>query len=418
MERARRAEVEVIYEGKNITTPINEYLESFTYEDSASGTSDRISLTMHDINKQWMDAWMPDKGDRMSASLVLYNWETDNTTERLYCGEFELDEMSYSGRPLTFELGAVSIPRDGPFNTQLRTKTWENISIQQIAEEIAGRASVSLYYEAEDIVIEILEQNEETDCKFLYSVCEDYGLAMKVYANRIIIFDEGIYESRASVRTIHEYEMSKWKYNSTMAGTYTGANVRFTDPNDEEEYVVMIGGGSRILEINENTDNIQDAERKGTARLNNENKKAITLSVTMKADTKVLAGTCVDIEGLGSRIDGKYYVDKARFSKAGSGTCQTQLTMHRVVPHIQSVHVVAAEEAAAGSGQDSSYTVVPGDTLWRIAVQFYGSGMEYEKIYEANKETIENTAKARGKKDSSHGHWIFPGTVLTIPYKE
>lgn len=418
MEKARRAAVEVTYEGKDITTPINEYIENFTYEDIASGESDRISITLHDMDKQWMDAWMPDKGDRLSSYLALYNWDGDNTTDKLYCGEFELDEMSFSGRPLSCELGAVSIPRDEPFNTQLRTKTWENISIQQIAQEIADRASVELYYEADDIVIDILEQNETTDCAFLYSVCEDYGLAMKVYAYKIIIFDEEVYENRASVRTIDESDMSKWKYNSTMAGTYTGANVRYTDPNNEEEYMVIIGGGSRILEINESTDSIEDAERKGIAKLNNENKKAITLSITMKADISVLSGTCVDITGLGSRINGKFYVDEAKFTKSGNSACQTQLTMHRVVERIKTTSIVTAQEAAIDAAQGSTYTVVSGDTLWRIAQQFYGSGAEYENIYEANKEIIESTAKTRGKNDSSNGHWIFPGTVLTIPAKE
>lgn len=418
MEKARWAEVEISYEGRDITTPVNEYLENFSYEDIASGESDRISISMHDIDKQWMDAWMPDKGSRMSGQLLLHNWNADNTTDRLYCGEFELDHMSFSGRPLSCELGAVSIPRDEPFNTQLRTKTWENISIQQIAEEIARRASVALYYEAEDIVIEILEQNEETDCAFLYSVCEDYGLAMKVYANKIIIFDEEIYESRASVRTIHETQMSKWNYTSTMAGTYTGANVRYIDPNNEEEYVVVIGGGSRILEINENADSIEDAERKGIAKLNNENKKAVTLNVTIMADVRVLAGTCVDIEGLGGRINGKYYVDKVKTIKSGSGACQMQINMHRVTARIKSASIVSANEIEAAAGEGSVYTVVSGDTLWKIAMQFYKSGVEYEKIYEANKEIIESTAKTRGKKDSSHGHWIFPGTVLSIPSKE
>lgn len=418
MEEARRTEIEIIYEGKNITTPVNEYLESFTYEDIASGESDRINIAMHDIDRQWMDSWMPNKGDRLSGYLILHNWEADNAVGRLYCGEFELDDMSFSGRPLSCELGAVSIPRDEPFNTQLRTKTWENVSIQQIAQEIAGRASVELYYEAEDIVIEILEQNEETDCKFLYSVCEDYGLAMKVYAKKIIIFDEEIYESRKSVCTVDETDMSKWEYNSTMAGTYTGANVRFTDPNNEEEYVVMIGGGTRILEINENVDSIADAERKGLAKLNNENKKAVTLSITMKTDIRILAGTCVDITGLGNKINGKYYVDKAKTSKSGSSVCQTQLTMHRVAPRIKSASVITAESAVSGGGSSGSYTVAHGDTLFKIAQQFYGRGVEYEKIYEANQEIIEGTAKARGKKDSSHGHWIFAGTELIIPAGE
>lgn len=418
MEKARYAEVKIIYEGKDITTPVDEYLENFTYEDIASGESDRISISLHDVDKLWMDAWMPGKGNRISSTLILHNWDADNTINELYCGEFELDDMSFGGRPLSCEFGAVSIPRDEPFNVQLRTKTWENISIQQIAREIAGRASIELYYEAEDIVIEILEQNEQTDCKFLYEVCENYGLAMKVYANKIIIFDEEVYESRPSVCTIDESDMSKWKYKSTMAGTYTGANVRFSDPNNGEEYTVCIGGGSRILEINESVDSIADAERKGIAKLKNENKKAITLSITIKTDLRIVAGSCVDITGLGSRINGKYYVDKVNTGKSGNGACQSKLTTHRVEPRIKSVSIITAQEAAESVMQGGTYTVVKGDTLWRIAKQFYGSGLEYELIYQANMEMIESTAKTRGKKDSSHGHWIFAGTVLTIPAKE
>lgn len=83
MQTARRAEVKIIYEGKDITTPIDEYIESFSYEDIASGESDRIKISMHDIDKQWMDAWMPTKGDRLSGELILRNWDADGTEERL-----------------------------------------------------------------------------------------------------------------------------------------------------------------------------------------------------------------------------------------------------------------------------------------------------------------------------------------------
>lgn len=416
MQDARRAEVEITYEGKNITMPVNQYLESFSYTDIASGESDRVQMDLHDIGKEWMDAWMPSKGDRISGAVVLHDWEADGGTERIYCGEFELDEMSFSGRPLKCGFGAVSIPRDEPFNVQSRTKTWEGITVRQIAEEIAGRAGIPLYYEADEITVEIIEQNEETDCKFLYSVCADYGLAMKVYANRVIIFDEEAYEGRPSVRAVDETDMARWSYQSTMAGTYTGAAVRFSDPNDGEEYEVLIGGGSRILEINENADSIEDAERKGIAKLNNENKKAVTMKVTITADTALTAASCVDVTGLGGKINGKYYIDKAVTKKSGGGACQMDLDMHRVVPRIKSASIGAAGQAAEeASASGTLYTVAQGDTLWGIARRFYGSGTEYAGIYERNKEKIEGTAKERGKKDSSQGHWIFPGTVLKIP---
>lgn len=66
-----------------------------------------------------------------------------------------------------------------------------------------------------------------------------------------------------------------------------------------------------------------------------------------------------------------------------------------------------------------THTVVSGDTLWNLAVKYYGKGSEYLKIYNANADVIEAAAKKHGKSSSSSGgvkgSWIFAGTVLQIP---
>ena len=49
------------------------------------------------------------------------------------------------------------------------------------------------------------------------------------------------------------------------------------------------------------------------------------------------------------------------------------------------------------------YTVKPGDTLARLAEQFYSSANKWEKIYEANKEQVKNP------------NYIFIGMKLIIP---
>ncbi len=61
----------------------------------------------------------------------------------------------------------------------------------------------------------------------------------------------------------------------------------------------------------------------------------------------------------------------------------------------------APESAPAPSG--TTYTVVPGDTLWGISESFYGTGTEWPRIYEANAGQIANP------------NLIFPGQILTIP---
>lgn len=65
--------------------------------------------------------------------------------------------------------------------------------------------------------------------------------------------------------------------------------------------------------------------------------------------------------------------------------------------------------------QPKTHTVVKGDNLWKISKKYYGAGSKWRTIYDANKTVIENAAKRHGKKSSSDGWWIYPGTKLVIP---
>jgi|SRR6185436_10322521 len=64
---------------------------------------------------------------------------------------------------------------------------------------------------------------------------------------------------------------------------------------------------------------------------------------------------------------------------------------------------LAAAAAVAGGTQTRSYTVKAGDTLSKIAKAHYGDANQYTKIFEANRDKLEDPDK------------IFPGQVLVIP---
>lgn len=61
------------------------------------------------------------------------------------------------------------------------------------------------------------------------------------------------------------------------------------------------------------------------------------------------------------------------------------------------------------------YTVKAGDTLRKIAKQYYGHKSQSDKIYKANKDLIEKTAKQHGHSSSHNGKYIYPGMRLVIP---
>ena len=116
-----------------------------------------------------------------------------------------------------------------------------------------------------------------------------------------------------------------------------------------------------------------------------------------------MAGVTVMLEGFGG-WDGKYMVKQAAHTVGGGYT--TKIDLRKVLSDGGGGSAESTDEGTGGEEASSgqTYTVKPGDNLWNIAKQFYGSGAMYTKIYEANKDLI-----------GGNPNLIFPGQQLIIP---
>lgn len=408
---SRKARLGIEYNGKALSQKISDLVEGFSYNDVASGSSDTISLSLENMDKKWMNEWMPQRGDSIKAKILLANWEQVGIKSSFECGTFTIDDITIKGRPLTIDVGAVSQPANEGFTGTKKTKTWEKITVKEIASQIATDSKMALYYTAKTININKIEQSKEADSSFLYSLCSKYGLAMKVYSNRLVIFDEEEYENKPAVIKLTEGDLLSWTYNTTTAGTYTGARVAYTDPDTGKTISFTTGQPGRLYDVNVSVDSKYDAELQAKARLRAENKKMNTLNITIVGNPNIIASSVVSVSGLG-KISGYYYVDSVSHS-LGNGYTMS-LKMHKVEKKASAATNNSASTGEKG-GQD--YIVKSGDNLWNIAVKFYGKGMgsKYTVIYNANKEVIEDAAKKHGKSSSENGHWIYTGTALVIP---
>jgi nucleoid-associated protein YgaU len=109
----------------------------------------------------------------------------------------------------------------------------------------------------------------------------------------------------------------------------------------------------------------------------------------------------LDAEGLSVAFDG------GAGEVTVSGMAPDQQTKEKILLCCGNVAGVAKVnddlKVAAPADEAKYYTVVKGDTLSKIAKEFYGNANAYPKIFEANKPML------------SHPDKIYPGQTLRIP---
>ncbi len=325
--KARQCQVLVTYDDKDISTDLQPYLKGVSYTDNLSGEADDLQLTLEDKEGLWQSTWFPDKGATLDVSIKLSNWQGINEqTVRL--GLFEIDEITSQGVPSEVQIKAVSVPDSNSLRGKERTRSWEKAELKKIANDIATDAELALVYDVEDYnpTIDRAEQTEQSDLSFLYKLCADHGLALKICNKQVVIFDEAKYETADAVMLLLKPgaiststlavvdKLKSYSLRSKVRDTYKACHVKyqeskkkakieatFTDPNKTE---------GKTLEVNEQVKSIAEAERLAKKKLREKNCEEVTGSFSFLGNPELLAAVNVELAGYGA-FDGKYIITKA-----------------------------------------------------------------------------------------------------------
>ena len=316
--------------GAGTGTDIGLSIESLTSEDNAADDSDSIDLTLDAQDSKWLWGWMPQKGATLYPRLLGHDWERPGDERAMDCGLFVVDDVNYSDTPTTLQLGGVSKPSDSNFSETDRKVTWKNTSIKRIGQTIAARYGLGFTYDAEDYDIECDEQ-DGADSSYYNTLCQNYGLVLKVYARRLWVYDREAYKAKRAVRTFDRTDIIRGSlsWTTTLSGTYTGGTFDYTDADKDCDISCKVGGGTHIKSVNRRATSVQDAAVQLCAELNRANHGTIKLRFTVPGDWTVSAGNTINITGYGGGpsggeggINGKYFVDKVthKYTKSGGFT--------------------------------------------------------------------------------------------------
>lgn len=331
MEDGRRVAIALTFNGKGASKDIAPYLEEFSYRDVASGGSDEINLTVNNQDMRFLKAWKPLKGMRISSGIITKNWNRTGEKKIIKCGKFVTDDLSAAYPPSSFTIKALSAPVKSQFKDTERTKTYKGATVKSIASKIAKRSGVKLHYDAKKIKIKELEQTKEADSSFLSSLCEEYGLGMKIFNRKIVIYDEEKYEKKNPIATIKRMDckVTEWTWNTTLQRTYTCAKVTYTDTENNKKHKAQVGKKGRKLSASVTAFSKKDAKLKAAALLRNANKSRTTMTISINPNPKLYASATIKLSGFG-KASGKYFIDAITHTISGGEGYEMELELHKL----------------------------------------------------------------------------------------
>lgn len=317
-----RHSIEITYNNANISRDISADLLSFDYTDNESGKADDIKIKLKNEHLRWVNAWFPDKGATLKASIVRHQ---GGRTSSFYCGTFQIDELDATFSPNEFEIGGVSVPLDKRVRRDTKSKAWEKAALSEIAGYVANNGGLQLMFDVEvDPIYDRIDQRNESDLAFLQRVCNSEGISLKVTDEKLAVFSQKKYEGKAPILTIICGEsdiVGSPKFSSQAYDLYKECKVSYFDPK-KKKYISKTFSDPNVKsgelhKLNKRCESLAEAERLAKAKLRELNKGEFTGDMSLMGNFSLVSGAVVAVKGFG-RYDGNYLIETARHS-VGSG---------------------------------------------------------------------------------------------------
>lgn len=369
---ARRTAVCLYFDGVDITTDMRKYLLSVSYTDNADGETDDLQIRLQDRAELWSERWLMQALDaaslpgsssirtyydtdkkarsetkkqeevrksnfRMQAFIIRRNWTGNGKDEVLDCGEFFLDEITGTGPPNCVTLKGSSAPYRATLRQSPESKHWSNIHLGDIAKYIAGKAGLQIMNLLKsDPLIGVSDQNKESDASYLARLCRIFNVKLK-FTNTAIVLYAGEPETGAEPLELEKRDLSSYDFRVGKAQReYDSCTVTYVTPKGTK-----YKGTVYLADYDpENEDNLhldlslkcasnEEAQKLAAYQLARHNLYAVTGSITLPGNQRIVGGVKVNLQGFGLWT-GTWAVSSANHTVDGNGGYVTKAEIRKL----------------------------------------------------------------------------------------
>lgn len=332
--KARRAELSVTINGHDATGFLQPSLLEFTCTGYASGKADEVELVLQDREGLWNNAWRPELGMRMAASLLLTDWPEELTPVAVDFGGFSIDELEFSGPPDKVRIKGACSTLTKSLREEYNTRGWENYSLKRVALQLAAEHGLELLYQGAECAFARRDQRNESDIAFLHRLAEEWSMYCRVHDDKIVLTDKREAESAAPKIEIPRrgspFSPTRYSNRLSSSGTdYHNVRVSYTDPAQGINHQGAAGSaGGKTLQAAVRVESQADAGRLAEARKRALNASRCMAVLECLGHPDLHPGITMRLTDFGA-FSKTYFVDKATHKISASGGYTTAAEMHK-----------------------------------------------------------------------------------------
>ncbi|SMO74561.1 Phage protein D [Balnearium lithotrophicum] len=314
----RKVEVEVFYENRNVTKALEEYLISLTYTDSTE-KADTLSLELYNEKKEFSLTSYPSPDAEISAFI-----------DGFPCGKFRID--SVKRRLYTFQIEATAIRRTLKIHKTKKNRNFKNTSLSKIVSQIAEENGLEPVVKVDDVKIENLQQNQQTDAEFLKTLADKWNCYLKIQPDRLFFVERDEFENQKPITVIRENQLIDIDLDDQIDTVYRACTVYYHDSLKNKDlsytYVEKEIPVGETLKIHDKVESLEQAKKRAKAELKRRNRWKMSGSITVEGNMSLVAGAVIRLE-LEDIFTGNYLIEESSHTVDSEGY-QTTLTVRRV----------------------------------------------------------------------------------------
>ena len=321
MATVERGTFKVELAGTDISTDISGRVLSVSWTDGIKPKSDEVEISIADYDGKWRGDYYPAKGTQLTLEI---GYEGDTM---LACGSGEVESCTSSGPPGTFKMKATMRPVSKTMKT-VRSTTYENKTLSEIAQEIATRHGLTFTSSVEDVTIGRISQKRENDLTFLRRLARKYGYIVKVATGKLTFYSIDTLVAVESVVVLKPSNVASWDLEGKAHKVHKSCKLKYRDPvsgttYEHTEDASGIDVGDELV-IKRRVESNEQASLVAKAALQRGNRGKVTGRLSLQGDIGYVAGANIELSDFGA-YDGKYLIESARHNLDKSGGWKVEL---------------------------------------------------------------------------------------------